>query len=307
MSLVSFFESHRASFAGSIEYEAPLSKASYYRIGGPAEVLVTPKTFEDLDLVHRAIRETGSRFFILGWGSNLLFSDAGYRGIVIRMKHLFTQIDEKSAGVLSVGASVGGSTLLRRAQDKGYGGLYHLTGIPGSLGGMVAMNAGTHLGEMKDSCMSVQYVNLTHESLQVIDKKLGEGDFSYRHNHFLSANDLVIGAELKYIEEDPAKVKHQIDELYQRRKQTQPVDYPSCGSVFMNPRESGMHAWQVIDRLGLRGHRIGNAQFAEKHSNFIINLGDAKATDVKGLIDLAKTRAKVELSIELREEVKVVE
>ena len=99
-------------------------------------------------------------------------------------------------------------------------------------------------------------------------------------------------------------MKKVIDETLERRKSTQPVDYPSCGSVFKNPRESGLRAWQVIDRLGLRGHRIGNAQFAEKHSNFIINLGGASAADVRGLIELARRRASAELGISLEEEVK---
>jgi len=311
MSLRAFFEAHRSSFQGSIEFEAPLSKSTYYRIGGAAEVLVTPKSsngdFGDLELIHRALRETGARVFLLGWGSNLLFSDEGFHGLVVRMKHLFTGLDEKEAGVLRVGASVGGSTLLRKAQDRGYGGLHHLTGIPGSIGGMVAMNAGTHLGEMKASCLRVRSVNLREPSLSVREHSMSDASFSYRHNHFLAPDDLVIDTELGYREEDPAQVKTQIDELYRRRKETQPVDYPSCGSVFMNPRESGLHAWQVIDRLGLRGHRIGDAQFAEKHSNFIINLGAARASDVKALIALAKQRALDELGITLKEEVKIVE
>jgi UDP-N-acetylmuramate dehydrogenase len=307
MSLKAFFESHRSELSGSIEFEAPLSKVSYYRMGGAAEVLVTPRSLDDLALIHRGIHETRSKFFILGWGSNLLFSDAGYRGVVVRMKYLFSEIDESEPGILKVGASVGGSTLLRKAQECGFGGLEHLTGIPGSVGGMIAMNAGTHLGEMKKSCRLVRSIDLVHETLDIREHIVRDESFSYRKNHFLTPSELVISGELKYFKEDPSLVKKTIDELYQRRKQTQPVDYPSCGSVFMNPREAGLHAWQVVDRLGLRGHRIGNAQFAEKHSNFIINLGGATALDVKTLIDLAKSRAQSELGIILREEVKWIE
>lgn len=294
-------------FSGTIEFDAPLAKSTYYRIGGPAKVLATPKTFADLQILHRVLREQKLKFFILGWGSNLLFSDQGFDGMVIRMKHLFTEIEKVSEGVLKLGASLGGSSLLRQAQEKGYGGLSCLTGIPGSVGGMVAMNAGTHLGEVKDLCLKVSSINLNDEVLTVKDHVISDASFSYRHNHFLKEGDLVISCELKYFAAEPATVKKEIDDLYQRRKQTQPVDYPSCGSVFMNPRDAGLHAWQVIDRLGLRGHRIGNAQFAEKHSNFIINLGDAKAVDVKALIDLAKERAQTELGIRLQEEVKFIE
>ena len=298
-------------FSGTVEFDALLSKSTFYRIGGPAKVLATPKNFSDLQIIHRFIRKHQLRFFILGWGSNLLFSDQGFDGVVIRMKHLFTEIEKIGENKLKLGASVGGSTLLRQAQEKGYQGLSLLTGIPGSVGVMVAMNAGTHLAEMKDICLSVESIDLSRDELTIQTHAVQPSSFSYRRNHFLSASDLVISCTVKYQAGEPSAIKKEIDELYQRRKQSQPVDYPSCGSVFMNPKggpdQKGMHAWQVIDQLGLRGHRIGNAQFAEKHSNFIINLGGALATDVKSLIDLAKARAKNELNIELHEEVKYIE
>ena len=267
-----YFESIRNQFDGLIEFDSPLSKVSYYRIGGPVDILVTPKSFSDLSLISKGISQTKTKFFILGWGSNLLFSDAGYRGVVIRMKHLFTEIEEKAPGILRIGASVGASTLLRRAQDRGYGNLARLTGIPGSIGGMVAMNAGTHLGEIKDLCLKIESIRLTEDSNSEpkIRTHLPTPDsFSYRKNNFLASDELVTHVELRYEPTDPAIVKKEIDELYLRRKQTQPVDFPSCGSVFMNPKGKsgepgvGLNAWQVIDQLGLRGHRIGNAQFAE--------------------------------------------
>ena len=291
---------------GSVEYQFPLSKISYFRIGGPASVLVTPKSFNDLALISRYIAKEKSRFFILGWGSNLLFSDTGFNGVVIRMKYLFSEIEELPGNVLRVGASVGASTLLRRAQEKGYGNLARLTGIPGSVGGMVAMNAGTHLGEIKNLVTKVETVTIGESSSDLKIKTFIPDDksFSYRKNHFLSPHELVTHVELRYEPKDPVVVKAEIDELYQRRKNTQPVDYPSCGSVFMNP--PGMNAWQVIDQVGLRGHQIGKAQFSEKHSNFIINLGDAKSNDVESLIELAKERAKKLLGIELHEEVKII-
>ncbi len=299
---------------GLVEYDKPLSKISYYQIGGPASILATPKSFQDLEIISSYIAQTKSRFFILGWGSNLLFSDLGFDSVVIRMKNLFTEIEELPGNILRVGASVGASSLLRRAQEKGYGNLARLTGIPGSVGGMVAMNAGTHLGEIKDLIVKVESVKIgeSETELKVHTHITNEKSFSYRKNHFLSPGELITHVELRYQPEDPVKVKAEIDELYQRRKQTQPVDFPSCGSVFMNPKGksgegAGLNAWQVVDQLGLRGHRIGNAQFAEKHSNFIINLGDAKASDVKALIALAKQKAKEQLGIELQEEVKIIE
>ena len=311
----SIFELIKPQFEGQFEFDAPLSKVTYYRIGGPATVLATPKSRKDLELLSSAIARTKVNFFVLGWGSNLLFADAGFNGVVIRIKNLFTEIEELPGSILRVGAGVGASTLLRRAQEKGYGNLSCLTGIPGSVGGMVAMNAGTHLGDMRSLVTKVESVRLgeSESDLPVSTYIPDETSFSYRKNHFLGPHDLVTHVELRYHPEDPTKVKSEIDDLYQRRKLTQPVDYPSCGSVFMNPKGrsgeegAGLNAWQVIDQLGLRGHRIGNAQISEKHSNFIVNLGEAKAADVIALIDLAKKRALSELGIELHEEVRMIE
>ncbi|MBS1960128.1 MAG: UDP-N-acetylmuramate dehydrogenase [Bdellovibrionales bacterium] len=295
---------------GSVEFNSALSRYTYYQIGGPAAVIATPKSLEDLRWISEKIAELKMPFFTLGWGSNILFPDDGFHGVVIRMKFLGTQITVAEDGVLELGGSVGGSSLLRKASSEGWSGLAHLTGIPGSVGGMVAMNAGTHLGEFKDCALKVETVRIGEGKFNLAVRSLKPEDFSYRRSHFLNPHDLITRAWVKYTPTDPQTVKAQIDELYQRRKSTQPVDIPSCGSVFMNPRDQksaeGMHAWQVIDKLGLRGHRIGNAQISEKHSNFIVNLGGAQAHDVRALITLAKTRAKDELGIYLHEEVKIL-
>lgn len=300
-------EEGREDLQGTIEFNGPLNRYTYYQIGGPASVLFTPKSLGDLAWISKRIAETNVPFYVLGWGSNILFPDEGFYGVVIRMKQFGTQVTVAEEGVLELGASVGGSTLLRKASAEGWDGLAHLTGIPGSVGGIVAMNAGTHLGEFKDCALRVEFVNVGRGSeLTPVIRELQPGDFSYRRNHFLQAGDLVTRAWVRYTPADSKRVQAQIDELYQRRKSTQPVDLPSCGSVFMNPRESGMHAWQVIDKLGLRGHRIGNAQISEKHSNFIVNLGGAQAADVRALISLVKKRAHDELGINLHEEVKIL-
>ena len=297
-----------SSFSGTLEFGAPLSRVAYYRIGGNAEVIATPRSFEDLQLLHQVVRKYAAPFFVLGWGSNLLFSDQGYRGIIIRMKHLFTEVEEVSSGMLRVGASLGASSLLKVASEKGYGGLARFTGIPGSIGGMIAMNAGTHLGEMSDVIVRTEWVNLNEDSERMsLRSRVHEpDDFSYRRNHFLKPGDLITHAEIRFVKSEPSQVKHEIDELYQRRKATQPVEFPSCGSVFMNPKESGLRAWEVVEKLGLRGHRIGNAQISEKHPNFMINLGGAKSSDVLELISLVKSRARAELGIEMHEEVRVI-
>ena len=306
MDFIGGLKSIQAEFEGSVEFDAPLSKFAYYRIGGPASVLVTPRSLRDLSLLKPFI-ESGVPVFILGWGSNLLFSDEGFPGIVIRMKHLFTGVEVVRPGVLRLGASLGASSLLRHAAEKGYGGLARFTGIPGSIGGMIAMNAGTHLGEMSGVIEKTEWINLfSPGGLQLKERNHTHGDFSYRRNHFLSPGDLITHAEIRYEASSPDAVKAEIDALYLRRKATQPVEYPSCGSVFMNPTDSGLRAWEVVEKLGLRGKRIGNAQISEKHPNFIVNLGGAKASEVRELIALVKAEARARLGIELQTEVRIL-
>lgn len=324
--LKTWFQLEAQRFTGQLFFDEPLSKHTYYRIGGPASVLAMPRSVEDLNWLTEGIRATGVPVFILGSGSNLLVSDAGFEGLVIKTSRLNLEVTHLPNGKLRTGVSVAVSSLLRRASQEGWGGLHFLAGIPGSIGGVVFMNAGTHLGEAIEKLEAVEAYSLLDpelDEMQGFHITSGAGSeripsvrarriryekpelkAEYRKNLFVPAGALVYAAEWSVTPGDPAAVKAQIDEIHSRRKATQPIDFPSCGSVFKNPRDQGLHAWQVIDQLKLRGHRIGDAQFAEKHCNFIINLDRAKAADVKGLIDLAKSRAKAELGVTLEEEVK---
>lgn len=304
-----WFRENAAGFGGTLLFDEPLSRHTYYRIGGPALVLASPRSAEDLAWLARGIAATKVRTFVLGMGSNLLVSDEGFPGLVIRANRVNLDVspvsEEQGRIRLRTGASVAISSLLRRASQEGWGGLEFLTGVPGSVGGAVFMNAGTHLGESGSRLRSVEAFSLTDSSLVTISGN--ELRFEYRRNLFLPPGALVFAAEWEVDREEAASVKARIDETLARRKSTQPIDYPSCGSVFKNPKgdhsRKGKHAWQVVDELGLRGHRIGDAQISEKHSNFIINLGNARASDVRALIDLVKSRAAAELGIQMEEEV----
>lgn len=297
-----WFEQNASGFSGQLLWNEPLSKHTYYRIGGPAGLLAFPKNVDDLEWLRQGLKSSGVPHFVLGAGSNLLVSDSGFPGVVIKMGRLDIEIASLADNRIRTGASVAISTLLRNASQKGWGGLELLTGIPGSVGGAVAMNAGTHLGESKDRLRRVDAFLIEQGGARSYSG--AELRFEYRKNLFLPKDAIVISAEWEVEPLDPAKVKQVIDETLARRKSTQPIDYPSCGSVFKNPRDKGLHAWQVIDQVGLRGHRIGDAQIAEKHSNFIINLDRARAADVRALIELAKKRARDQLGVELEEEVK---
>jgi UDP-N-acetylmuramate dehydrogenase len=294
-----------AQFAGEFRELEPLAKHTYYRIGGPARALFLPKTTEDLIFLARWIQEKAVPFQILGLGSNYLVSDQGYEGVVIKLTRINLGIESQSTNGLTTGASVAVSTLLRKAALEGWGGLEFLAGIPGSIGGVIAMNAGTHLGEAKDRVKSVSAVQIFGEKAGELIEYTGTAlQFEYRKNLFLPQGAVVTHCVWNIEPTAPSSVKQSIDETLARRKASQPVDFPSCGSVFKNPRAFQKHAWQVIDQVGLRGHRIGDAQISEKHSNFIVNLGAASAQDVRALIDLAKRKVLDELGIPLEEEVK---
>ena len=303
-----WFWNQTTQFKGDLLFDEPLARHTYYHAGGPARVFSTPKNLEDLKILIQGIQVTSIPYFILGVGTNLLASDTGFDGLVIKTGKLNLEtvlLNSGSEMVLRTGTSVAVSSVLRRASQEGWGGLEFLTGIPGSIGGVVSMNAGTHLGEVKDHLVSVQGFSLLENPMKnpiIYGKE--QFKFEYRKNLFIPEGCLIYSADWAIRKTDPLIVKKIIDENLARRKSTQPIDYPSCGSVFKNPKKSGQHAWQVIDQLWLRGHTIGGAQFSEKHCNFIINLGNATATDIKALIDLAKSRAEKELGITLEEEVK---
>jgi UDP-N-acetylmuramate dehydrogenase len=215
------------------------------------------------------------------------------------------ELERLSETRIRTGASVAVSSLLRRAAQEGWSGLEFLTGVPGSVGGVVAMNAGTHLGEAKDRLRRVESFGLGESPPQMLVTEGPALRFEYRRNLSLPAGAAVWAAEWEITPSEPKLVKDLIDTTLARRKATQPIDSPSCGSVFKNPSKE-LSAWQVVDRLGLRGHRIGKARFSEKHSNFILNEGGASAADVRGLIELAKRRARDEMGVALEEEVKYV-
>ncbi len=291
-------------FSGEILFNEPLAKHTYFKIGGPARALVVPKSVEDLRILSRFIDVNKIEYRFIGLGSNLLVPDEGVSYLCIKTTKI-SAVMEKMADGIRIGASVPVAAFLRKAAGEGWAGFEAISGIPGTIGGIVAMNGGTHLGEASERLLEVRTLDLKNPLDDLRVRKGGELTFSYRKNHFLSPSEIVIDSLWRLEMGEPEKIRDHLDGLYRRRKETQPLEYPSCGSVFKNPRSSGLRAWEVIDRLGLRGHRIGNAQFSEKHPNWISNLGSARASDVLALIELAKSRAASELGIELSEEVRV--
>ncbi len=261
-----------------------------------------PENESDLKWIKEGLRISHYPFFIIGMGSNLLVSDDGLDAVVIKTTKVSTQILERGE-TLEVGSSVSVTSLLREAAKRGFSGFELLTGVPGSVGGVIYMNAGTHLGEAKDVLIATRSFRLKSEE-DWVERTGKELKFDYRKNFFIQDDEVLFSSLWKFTRKEPAEVKAIIDETLARRKSSQPLEYPSCGSVFKNPLPR--RAWEVIDSLGLRGKRIGNAAFSEKHPNFIVNLGQAKADDVWNLIALAKREAKERLGVELHEEVRML-
>lgn len=289
---------------GKIQWDAPLSAWTTYRIGGPADALVTLLDVEDLQEVLKFCRLEELRWKLLGRGSNILAADEGFGGIVIVLGEGFKYIgrdperDQGSSWVKS-GAGVGLAKLSSWCADSGLSGFEFASGIPGTVGGGVVMNAGAWGRSMADVIRSIELVD--HDKIEIISEK--HLNFRYRTCRVLAGrkNAVVTGVTMSFKTAAPEQIKETIRTLKEKRKERQPYGQPNCGSVFRNPEE--ISAGKLIDEAGLKGRRIGDAAVSEKHANFIVNCGQASAHDVLALIDEIKERVMQTSGVELIPEV----
>ncbi len=275
-----------------------LAKYTSYRIGGPAKYFALPRTREHLFAVGKFLLASQEPYGILGNGSNVLAPDEGFAGVVICTRDLEPSLDFLPGNKVRASAGTLNARLLRACAEKGLGGIDALSGVPGNLGGAVVMNAGTAAGWISPVLESVELVNLRGGQRTVNGERL---KYSYREQHYLEDGELVWAATLQLKSEDPEAIRQRLSEAVKRRKAAQPIELPSCGSVFRNPE--GKNAWKVIDEAGLRGLKQGGARISQKHSNFIVNEGGATRADVLFLIQTAKEKVYNQSGIQLREEV----
>jgi UDP-N-acetylmuramate dehydrogenase len=239
-------------------------------------------------------------FFLLGNGSNLLVSDKGIRGAVIHLSKGFNNIDIKDNIITAkAGATLAG--IARVAYDNSLTGFEFAAGIPGSLGGAIVMNAGAYDGEMKNVVRSVKLMDYNGN---IVTKTNEEMHFSYRHSLLKEESYIVLEVEIALEKGDQADIKAKMDDLSQRRRDKQPLEYPSAGSTFKRPE--GYFAAKLIDDAGLRGYSVGGAQVSTKHCGFVINTGNATATDVYTLINDVQNRVKKSSGVEIEPEVILV-
>jgi UDP-N-acetylmuramate dehydrogenase len=281
---------------GECRADEPLAPRTSIRVGGPAELLVRPADPADLAALLAAVASMGVPLSVLGGGANTLVADAGVRGVVVRLPAEFGE--ERSDGdrlLLSAGAPIG--RLSARGHALGLVGAEFSAGIPGTLGGATAMNAGTRLGEMKQLLTRVELA--TADGLGFLPA--GALKLAYRHSE-LPAGAVVTRVELQLRPGDVAASRAAMEADLAHRRSTQPLHQPSFGSTFWNP--PGRFAGQLIEAVGLKGHRIGGAMFSELHANFIVNLGTATARDVLALMGLARDRVAERFGVLLETEVR---
>jgi UDP-N-acetylmuramate dehydrogenase len=283
-----------------IQPQVPLASMTSFRVGGPAEWFVSPQTLEELQESFAWAHHEGLPVTLLGAGSNLLISDQGLPGLVISTRHLRHLDLDLATGQMTVGAGYSVPRLARLAAEHGWAGLEWAVGIPGTVGGAVVMNAGAHQECTADRLHSVQVLSPQGTVLLLEPQDLGYG---YRTSALQGGNQLVVQATFQLQPgADPEQVKAATEAHLQLK--TQPYHLPSCGSVFRNPgpRTAG---W-LIERTGLKGFRIGSAQVAERHANFILNCGGATASDILRVIRHVQNQVSDRWSLPLKPEVKIV-
>jgi UDP-N-acetylmuramate dehydrogenase len=287
-----------AGLAGAVRYDEPLAKHTTFRIGGPATVLFVPGDAESAAAAVAWAKSSGLPWLVLGMGSNVLVRDGGFRGLVLKIGKGLDEVTVKGA-TWTVGAGLPTPILARRSAEAGLEGLQRLIGVPGSVGGGVFMNSGAHGQDFAGVLVSAQVLTPKGEMKTMLRQAIS---FGYRRSGL--DGHVVLGALLRFEEEDPTKLKNDMARVLKRRRAGTPFDQPCCGSVFRNPE--AMTAGRLIDRCGLKGRRVGGAMISPLHANYIVNKSGATADDVVKLIDIARTAVFKEFGHELQLEVRVI-
>lgn len=277
-----------------------MKKHTTFRIGGPADLFVTPQTKEAVAKTVRICREQGVPYYVIGNGSNLLVKDNGYRGVIIQLYKNFSAIAVEGE-VLTAQAGAMLSVIAKQALAYGLTGFEFASGIPGTIGGAAVMNAGAYGGEMKDVFEAVTVLTREGELKTVAADELKLG---YRYSVIPENGWIVLEVRLKLAQGDPEQIRSCMEELKEKRVTKQPLDLPSAGSTFKRPE--GYFAGKLIMDAGLRGFSVGGAQVSEKHCGFVVNTGEATAQDVLGLIAAVQRRVKETSGVTLEPEVKVI-
>ena len=295
------FERELCGLAGDrVKKDEPLSRHTTFRIGGPADYFVTPESEDELAAVVALCRRFEIPFFLLGNGSDLLCADDGYRGVAVNTTACLNSVRTEGFHVFAGAGALLGS-VAREALSAGLTGLEFAAGIPGSVGGAMVMNAGAYGGEMGQV---VEWVRVLTPHGEVRTVPVGEMNFAYRHSAVHKNGWIVLAACFGLQPGEPEQIRGRMDELAAKRREKQPLEYPSAGSTFKRPE--GYYAARLIEEAGLKGCSVGGACVSEKHAGFVINREEASAADVLELCRIIKERVKEYAGVELEMEVEII-
>ncbi len=282
------------------EYNVSMSRYTSFKTGGAADLVVFPVNEDELINILCDIKENGLSYTVIGRGTNILVADGGIEGVVIILTQ-FKGLSCKNAIV-----SAGSGTLLSEASmyamKFSLKGLEPLSGIPGSIGGAVVMNAGAYGSEIKDVIRSVRYLDLDSMLIRTIEKE--DMAFDYRKSCFMNSDSIILSADFQLVKGEPDSIMSEMKRFNAMRREKQPLNYPSAGSVFKRPK--GDYAARLIDICGLKGSKVGGAKVSEKHAGFIINYSNATSADVIELIEKVRRTVFVKTGIMLETEIKII-
>ena len=283
-------------FRGELRAEAPLAQLTTWRVGGPAELLAVPADREDLRLALGWAARSDVPWRILGNGSNLLVRDAGVAGLVLRVRRALDDVRVEGSAIVA-GAGTMFPYVANLGATAGLAGIEFGAGIPGTIGGAIVMNAGWHEHEIGRCVREVEWLDATGAPRRSPRDECG---FGYRRSAFRSAGRIVLGATLDLRADDPAAIRGRLDAFAASRKEHQPTEWPSCGSVFLKP--PGDFAGRLIDQAGLKGLRVGDVEVSPRHANFFVNRGAATAADVLTLVERVETEVERRFGVRLERE-----
>ena len=284
---------------GRISRDAELAPYTWLRVGGPADVLFLPDDADDLARFLRAL-DPEVPVTAVGVGSNLLVRDGGVEGVVIRLGRGFTLVEPREGATIFAGAAVPDAVLAREAAKAGIAGLEFFRGVPGSVGGACAMNAGCYGAETTDVLVEAYAVSRAGKKLTLSHDEMG---FSYRRSEAAAGGGLIFtGALFVGRPDDPEAITERMEAITARREASQPIRERTGGSTFKNP--DGDSAWRLVDAAGWRGKPFGGAMFSPQHANFLINTGEATAADLEGLGEAVRADVKARFGVDLEWELK---
>jgi len=285
---------------GSVLWKEPMQKHTTFRIGGPADIMILPNSIEELQEILGIIRDADVSYMVIGAGSNLLVSDKGIRGVVIKIGPAFANINiEGNKLIAGAGATL--TAISRRAQAASLSGLEFAVGIPGSIGGAIMMNAGAYGGEICQVLESAEVMDSLGNIKNYSDQEM---HFGYRHSRLMEEELIALSGTFLLKPDDPELILSRMQDITERRREKQPIDMPCAGSVFKRPPDN--YVGPLVEKAGLKGYRIGGAEVSTKHAGFIVNVGGATCKDVLDLIGFVQSTIKEKYNVTLEPEIRVV-